>query len=326
MAAIALVGGAGFIGSRLGSDLQRIGHRVTVVDIEHPTTRELPFRHADVRSRSELRAALEGADVVFNLAAVHRDDVEPVSQYAEVNVCGARNLCSVCRELGIAWIVFTSSVAVYGGTIGWATEEDPTAPSNPYGRTKLLAEAVHREWQAEEPSIRTLVIVRPAVVFGEGNRGNVYHLIRQIDGGRFVMVGDGKNRKSMAYVGNLSEFLVHVLTLETGDHLFNYVDGPDMSMKELVEAILHASGSRRPTIGARIPYVVGYLGGLVFDLVASVTGRGLPVSAVRIKKFCSNSTFAAVRVRDSGFLANVSLQEALVRTIKYEVRNGPARG
>ena len=64
--------------------------------------------------------------------------------------------------------------------------------------------------------VRSLVVVRPTVVFGEGNRGNVYQLIHQIISGRFVMVGSGKNRKSIAYVGNLSAFLVRVLGLGTG--------------------------------------------------------------------------------------------------------------
>ena len=123
---------------------------------------------------------------------------------------------------------------------------------------KLLAEEVHREWQEEEPTRRSLVIVRPTVVFGERNRGNVYELLRQIMTRRFVMVGSGRNRKSMAYVGNVSAFLVHVLGLGAGTHLFNYVDGPDLSMEELVQTILVALGRPRAvefsnTIPRRLP-------------------------------------------------------------------------
>jgi len=49
---------------------------------------------------------------------------------------------------------------------------------NDYGRTKYLAEQVYKEWQAEDPENRSLVIVRPTVIFGEGNRGNVYNLVK----------------------------------------------------------------------------------------------------------------------------------------------------
>ena len=141
-------------------------------------------------------------------------------------MAGATNLCEVCAELGIGRIVFTSSVAVYGEAAPDRSEEDAPAPTNAYGRSKMRAEQVHREWQAEVPEARSLVIARPAVVFGEGNRGNVHQLMRQIAAGRFVMVGSGRYPKSMAYVGNVAAFLVHVLSCGAGTHLFNYVDGP----------------------------------------------------------------------------------------------------
>ena len=319
LASVAVVGGAGFIGQRLSVALRNAGHDVAIVDLAVPAAADRAYRRADVRSREALRVALDGAEVVYNLAAVHRDDIVSVTEYEEVNVSGAYNICCVCRELGISRIVFTSSAAVYGIAAPGATEDGPTAPSHPYGRTKLLAEGVHREWQSEASGGRTLVIVRPTVVFGEGNRGNVYELMRQIKAGRFVMVGNGRNRKSMAYVGNLSEFLVHVLSLGTGAHLFNYVDGPDMSMDELVETILRTLRGRRPVFGVRVPYVVGYLGGVACDLMASATGRRLPISAVRIKKFCSTSTFSAQRANATGFRPRFALHEALVRTIRHEI-------
>ena len=296
-ASIAIIGGAGFIGRRLATALRAAGHEVTIVDVAVPST-DFAYRSADVRDRDALAAALEESEVVYNLAAVHRDDVKPVTLYDEVNVAGAVNICGVCRELRINQLIFTSSVAVYGLAAPDTSEEQEPAPFNAYGRSKLRAEQVHREWQAEAPEDRSLVIVRPTVVFGEGNRGNVYQLLRELAAGRFAMVGSGRNRKSMAYVGNLSAFLVHSLGLRPGTHLYNYVDKPDPSMQELVETMLHALN--RPTvIGVRIPYAIGYLGGVVCDLAAAVTGRQLPISAIRIRKFCSTTTFSARRVQST---------------------------
>ena len=232
-------------------------------------------RQAGVGDRDALCAALNGAEVVYNLAAVHRDDVKPITRYDEVNVGGATNVCGVCRELGIERLIFTSSAAVYGVAAPDTAEECAPAPFNAYGRTKLLAEQVHRAWQAEAPGRRSLVIVRPTVVFGEGNRGNVYQLLRQIASRRFVMVGRGHNRKSMAYVGNVSAFLVHALSLGAGGHLFNYVDKPDYSMRELVDTILQTLG--RPALtGPRIPYAVGYLGGIACDTIGRPHRQAFP--------------------------------------------------
>ena len=321
MAEIAIVGGAGFIGRRLAIGLRGAGHEVTIVDVVAPGSRDVRYRFADVRDREALGAALEGMDVVYNLAAVHRDDVRPVSRYDEVNVGGADNLCGVCRELGVDRMIFTSTVAVYGLAAPETGEDGATSPFNAYGRTKLLAEQVHLKWQAEAPSVRSLVVVRPTVVFGEGNRGNVYELVRQITSGRFVMVGSGRNRKSMAYVGNLSAFLVHALGLGAGSHLFNYVDKPDYSMQELVDTVAEAV-DRGPLSRIRIPYAVGYLGGVACDVVAAITGRKLPISAVRVKKFCSTTTFSADRLESTRFQAPVGLREALLNTIRYELAAG----
>ena len=318
MASIVIVGGAGFIGGRLAAALRSAGHGVTIVDVVAPAVDEAGYRRADVGDHDALGAALDGAEVVYNLAAVHRDDVKPVSRYDEVNVGGATNVCGVCRELGIERLIFTSSAAVYGMAAPDTAEERAPAPFDAYGRSKLRAEQVHREWQAEAPERRSLVIVRPTVVFGEGNRGNVYQLVRQIASRRFMMVGSGHNRKSMAYVGNVSAFLVHALRLGSGAHLFNYADKPDFAMKELVDTVVQTLG--RPALaGTRIPYTAGYVGGVVCDLVAALTGRPLPISAIRVRKFCSTTTFSAHRLQSTGFKAPTALREALINTIKHEL-------
>ena len=133
-----------------------------------------------------------------------------------------------------------------------------------------------------------------------------------------MMVGSGEHRKSMAYVGNLGAFLVRMLTVGAGAHVFNYVDKPDLSMKQLVEIVAEAAGTRRME-RLRIPYPVGYLGGMLCDVAAAVTGRSLPVSAARIRKFCSTTTFSAQRMRSTGFQPALDLREALARTVRHEI-------
>ena len=80
---------------------------------------------------------------MYNLAAVHRDDVKPVQLYGEVNVGGATNVCEACRELRIERLIFTSSAAVYGMAEPETEEERAPASFNAYGRTKRLSEQVH---------------------------------------------------------------------------------------------------------------------------------------------------------------------------------------
>lgn len=317
----AVTGGSGFIGTRLVELLLEAGDEVRIVDKVASAAYPALSTVADVRDAAALQAALAGCGIVYHLAAEHRDDVRPVSLYDEVNVAGARNLVAACRANGIARIVFTSSVAVYGMNLDDSPESTAAAPFNDYGRTKHEAEQVLRQWAAEDPA-RALAIVRPAVVFGEGNRGNVYNLMQQIRSGRFVMVGDGANCKSMGYVGNVAAFLAFLgRQAAPGVQAFNYADKPDMSMRELVafaRRALHGGTGG----GMRIPLWAGLAGGTVLDAVGRATGRSFPVSAVRVRKFCSSTTVSVERARASGFAPPFTLGEGLERFLAHEF--GPA--
>lgn len=312
-----IVGGSGFIGTRLSRRLsQTEAVRFSIIDKTPSALFPERVKIADVRSIDALRATVTADSVVVHLAAEHRDDVRPLSLYDEVNVQGAKNLCVVAREKGVKTIVFTSTVAVYGFAPIGTDESGMIAPFNDYGRTKYEAELAFQAWQAEEPSIRTLVIVRPTVVFGEQNRGNVFNLLRQIASGRFVMVGDGKNRKSMAYVENIAAFLEFALTFKPGVHIYNYIDKPDFTMNSLVGTVNSMLG-KPVAIGFRLPFVVGFVIGKVFDLAAAITGRRFAISSIRVKKFCANSVYNTA-LEKSAFLPPVSLRVALERTVRHE--------
>ena len=317
---ICIVGGSGFIGTRLCQRLAsdpRVGPEgFTIVDKALGTAFPAQTRVADVRDLPALQAAVGAAKVVVNLAAEHRDDVRPLSLYDEVNVGGARHLCQVARVQGIQTLVFTSSVAVYGFAPLDTDETGEIAPFNDYGRTKFEAEGVLRSWQAEAPQTRTLVVIRPTVVFGEQNRGNVYNLLRQIASGRFLMIGAGENRKSMAYVDNVAAFIQHAMAFAPGVHTYNYIDKPDFTMNALVSQVRQRLGKGQG-VGLRLSYPLGYALGLMADGVSRLTGRSLPVSAIRVKKFCANTAFNT-SVAHTGFVAPVALQDALARTVSHE--------
>jgi GlcNAc-P-P-Und epimerase len=315
----AVIGGSGFIGTRLRQLLRREGWSCTVVDIRKPLTEEDPFLEADVRDIPGLAAAIGRIrpDTIVNLAAEHRDDVSPKEKYYTVNVDGARNTCAAAAACGAGRIVFTSSVAVYGLAGRNADESSPCRPFNEYGRTKMLAEDEYRKWQEERPIERSLTIIRPTVVFGERNRGNVYNLLNQIARGTFFFVGDGRNRKSMSYVENVAGFIHFGMSLGPGSQLFNYVDKPDMDMNGLVSAVETILGRGRRTM-PRIPYPLGIMGGMAFDAVAWATGRKFAISAVRVRKFCAETSFASARLGGTGFVPPVPLPDALERTIRFE--------
>jgi GlcNAc-P-P-Und epimerase len=221
---------------------------------------------------------------------------------------------------GIRQIVFTSTVAVYGLNAPHASEDTPADPFNDYARSKALAERRLVEWAEGDPC-RSLVIVRPSVVFGEGNRGNVYNLLRQLRARRFMMIGRGRNRKSMAYVANLAAFLQQVRELPEGIHVVNYADKPDMDMARLVAVATDEMGVRPPRVS--IPYSIGLAAGYGFDLLARTTGRRFPVSSVRVRKFCAETTVDTSRLEAMGFHRPFSLEEGLRRMIRDDAHLSP---
>lgn len=314
---ITVFGGSGFIGTCLIRRL--LSHNVTVGVIDKVPSSTFPdlFTQGDVRSSEQLIAITPPeASIIVNLAAEHRDDVRPVSLYDEVNVGGARNICIVAREKGVKTIIFTSTVAVYGFAPIGTDESGKIAPFNDYGRTKFEAEQIFKAWQAEAPEERTLVIIRPTVVFGEQNRGNVYNLLRQIASGRFVMVGQGENRKSMAYVENVAAFIEYSMGFKPGVHIYNYIDKPDFTMNRLVGTVNRILG-RPEKIGFRLPFALGYAIGKCFDLIAGLTGKRFAISAIRVKKFCANSVYNTA-VDQTGFVPPVPLEKALEQTVRHE--------
>jgi nucleoside-diphosphate-sugar epimerase len=311
-----LIGGSGFIGSRLANRLRSAGKSFYIFDKAQSADHSDAVTIGDVRDLDSLRSPIMPGSIIINLAAEHRDDVRPLSLYDEVNVGGARNICQVAREKSVKTIVFTSSVAVYGFAPIGTGEDGKIAPFNDYGRTKYEAEKIFQTWQEEAPNERTLVIVRPTVVFGEQNRGNVFNLLRQVASGKFIMVGHGENRKSMAYVENLAAFIEYSAEFKPGAYIVNFIDKPDFTMNQLVGSVRQILG-RHDYRKFRLPYVVGYSIGKGFDLVATLTGRRLAISSIRIKKFCANSVYNT-RLDSTGFVAPVPLEQALRKTIEYE--------
>lgn len=311
---IGIIGGAGFVGSRLSDRFKDKGLHHKRFD---KNTVNLPeeILYLDVEDQDSFEQ-LEDVNTIINLAAIHRDDIRPLSRYDDVNVKGSVNICEAARKYDIRKIVFTSSVAIYGFAPVNTDESGEHNYFNDYGRTKYLAEQVYKKWQAEDPENRTLIIVRPTVIFGEGNRGNVYNLLKQIASGRFAMFGNGKNKKSMAYVENVAAFLEYSLSFKSGLHIYNYIDKPDFDMNALVKEVRKTLFGKN-NLGLRFPAFFGIIIGYLADFIAKLIGKSLPVSSIRVKKFMGNTQFAS-SISKTGFVPPVSLEEGLNRTLRYE--------
>jgi len=311
---ITIIGGSGFVGTHLCRELDFKQQDFEIIDLKMSKQFPEKCKIGDVREIESMRSNITG-NIVLNLAAVHRDDVRDRSEYQQTNVYGAENVAKICSEKGIQKIIFTSSVAVYGFAAPGTDESGDINPFNEYGRTKFEAEEKLRSWQKKGDN--ALIIVRPTVIFGEGNRGNVHNLLNQISSGKFIMVGKGRNKKSMAYIGNIIAFLQECIENDQPYGLYNYVDAPDLTMNELV-TIVRKTLRNKDGVGWRLPYWIGMLLANLADCVAKFSGRSFPLSSIRVKKFASSTEFKCATAMLNGFTPPFSLASGIERTLHSE--------
>jgi len=157
MNSILVTGGAGYIGSHVTRQLRARGENVVVLDNLSSGFRsavlDAPLVVGDTGD-SDLVAGLlreHGVSTVLHFAAhtiVPESVADPLKYYRN-NTCATRALLQCCSEAGVKHFVFSSTAAVYGiPDGGYASEESPTRPINPYGASKLMTEWMLRDLAA----------------------------------------------------------------------------------------------------------------------------------------------------------------------------------
>jgi nucleoside-diphosphate-sugar epimerase len=255
-------------------------------------------------------------DCVIHLAGVHADDLKPATLYREINTLGTLNVCDAAAAAGVERLIYLSSTEVYGLQRGEVTEDSPLRPVGPHARSIREAEQMCNRWRMQDRERRRLLTVRSAPLFGEGTRGNVYHLIREVARGHFWMIGGGKNRKSLAYIENLAEFLAHMVKQGFETRVINYADKPDLDMAQVVDVIRETMG-----LGSRvrhIPYLLAWLGATGLDLYACLVRKKFGITRERVVKFGLETRFSAQRVHATGFKAPFTIEEGLQRTVEAD--------
>ncbi|MEM7621916.1 MAG: NAD(P)-dependent oxidoreductase [Planctomycetota bacterium] len=329
-----VTGGSGFIGWYFHRELSARGHELVILDLHAPTgeAASAAYVNGDVRDPEALRKAMthfgEPVDHVVHLAAAHHDFGISESTFFDVNETGAKRITEAMDELGITELTFYSTVAIYGHAPEPVTEDSPRQHFNPYGASKWAAEEVFQRWvdtgvNDRGGQQRRCLTIRPTVTFGPNNFANMYSLIRQVHGGKYVQFGPASNIKSLSYVENIVD-----ATLYLWDHTarqpydaFNWIDKPDFTSGQIAIEISKALGKRGAPL--KVPYAFGHLAGLPFDAVIAATGKNLPISTARIHKlFRAQTKYESQKVLDTGFTPRCSLSEGIGRMVDWYLKAG----
>ena len=324
---IIIFGGTGFIGLFFAQFLLSQGHadKIYIIDIEAVELKFIEFRKkqiakdsrivyikGDVRKPLDWLSIPEVVILVVNFAAIHREPGHEDYEYFQTNLLGAENVCKFAEQIGCQNIIFTSSISPYGVSESVKDESTLPIPVTAYGSSKLVAEKIHQIWQAKDVINRSLVIVRPGVVFGPGEGGNVSRLIKAVIHRYFFFMGNEATRKSGVYVKELCNAMWWVLQEQKKNgetvSLFNMSMNPGPSIGEYVKAVCKTQGIKRfvPTVPFRVLMAVAY----TIDAIARPLGIQHPFSPVRIRKLVRSNNIIPTYLVEHGYQFQYSLDSA----------------
>ncbi|HEY5834208.1 MAG TPA: UDP-glucose 4-epimerase GalE [Streptomyces sp.] len=264
-----VTGGAGYVGGVVAAHLIEAGHRVTVLDDLSTGLRDGVPRGADfVEGRVQDAAKiLDGSyDAVLHFAASSQvgESVADPEKYWRNNVAGTLELLAAMRESGVRTLVFSSTAATYGEPAAIPiTESAATAPTNPYGASKLAVDhMIGGECAAHGLSAVSLRYFNVAGAYGKhGERhdpeSHLIPLVLQVAQGRRAAISvygddyptpDGTCVRDYIHVADLAE--AHLLALDKaprGEHLIcNLGNGSGFSVREVIETARRVTGHPVP--------------------------------------------------------------------------------
>jgi nucleoside-diphosphate-sugar epimerase len=313
--AVVVFGGAGFIGRHLVAALAGQGRPVVAADIR-PLDPPIEGVHGvvcDVRRpipENLVPSSLgERVSAVYNLAAIHRTPGHPDRDYYDANVWGALTVTAYCRAVGAERVFFTSSISIYGPDEAAKVETSVPNPESPYGCSKLQAEWIHRNWQAEQAT-RRLVIVRPAVVFGPGERGNFTRLAAALRGRRFLYPGRRDTIKACGHVEELIATLDFAGSLDRPTFLYNFCYPRAYTIADICAAFHRVAGLPLPW--GTLPHGPMRLAAQPFEWLARL-GIETGIHRERIDKLVRSTHILPQALIDARYGFRTDLDEGLAR-------------
>jgi UDP-glucose 4-epimerase len=276
----------------------------------------LPLR--DLEDLLALRTGCAGADAVVHLAArVHilRDSPPGREEaYRRTNVEGTHNVLKAAASAGVGHAVLISSVKAVGeSNLRPWTEDQPPAPTDPYGQSKREMEDLAMEF-GRDTGMRVSILRLP-LVYGPGSTGNSKRLIALVDRGWPLPLGSIQNRRSMIFVENAVAAITALLeTHSRVDGVFFASDGVDLSTPELIRTIAGALGRPARLIPVPVPLLraVGKFGDWLQWLVP------VPLTSDEVERLSGSLTVASGRLSAlTGFTPPYSPQEGWKKTADW---------
>ncbi len=286
--------------------------------------------HGDLRHPESLAAFCEGADgaLLYHAAGVIHPSWR-ARDFQDVNVHGARALFEAARGAGVRRVVAVSSNSPVGASRDPDVvfdEESPLDPFLGYGRSKAALETLVREARARGDF--ETVVVRAPWFYGPNQPPRQSLFFRMIRTGRFPILGDGNQRRSMTYIDNLCQGLELAANVAAADGRTYWIaDARPYTVNEIVETVrqvLEQDFGLPCTAGAL--HLPGFVGDLAYWGDAGLQALGLYQQKLHVLGEMNRTIACSVeRAREElGYEPRVALREGMAESIRWCLARGHA--
>lgn len=318
MKKILLIGGSGFVGYHLTHHFikQDAENKIFILDINKPISdnfitpliknKKVVFTKHDVKdSFPDLKVDF---DIIINLAAVHREPGHKSNEYYENNILGSEHTLQFAKKNSCKDLIFFSSISTYGPTENKKNESSLTEPKTPYGISKLISEYIHKLYVEDN---RKLLIVRPGVIYGKYENGNVSRMIKALKNNYFFYTGNKNVIKSGIYVKEICHFIDWYLNNRkenAGTLIANLSLNPIPKLEDYVISICSELGKKKPLLN--FPHSLLQLASYIINIPFIIFSRSNPFDPVRIKKLKYSNNIYPKKLEDLGYEQKFTILES----------------
>ncbi|MDQ6979612.1 MAG: NAD-dependent epimerase/dehydratase family protein [Mariprofundaceae bacterium] len=309
---VLVTGANGFIGGHLCAALQQQGIYVLAM-LRSPSQGAWQSSViVDLTMAMPSAADLHGVDTIFHLAGKAHAVAEceqDGAEYDRINSQATEGLLQVAAAAGVRRFVFFSSVKAITdqGSATPLDETSPCAPDSPYGLSKLKAEAlVLQGGYVPEP-----VVLRPCMVYGESDKGNLPRMVRMVAKGLMPPLPDFGNQRAMVHVDDIVQAAILAAELpQAVNQIYIVSDGQHYSTRYIYEAICQALGRVPPRW--HVPLWLLHIMARTGDLLSSALHRRMPFDSSALQRLSESACYSSTKIQQQlGFTPRRQLGEFL---------------
>ncbi|MDR0371131.1 MAG: NAD-dependent epimerase/dehydratase family protein [Prevotellaceae bacterium] len=306
---ILITGIHGFVGSNLVEALKK-EHTIYGLDIVSPEKEGVvkTFAWNDLDTLPEISA-------IIHLAGKAHDTKNRADEkvYFDINLGLTQKIFDWFLQSNAKKFIFFSSVkaAAENVTGEFLTENIVPTPKGVYGKSKIAAENyIQSKEQATKNKDKIVYILRPAMIHGRGNKGNLNLLYGFVKKGIPYPLGAFENRRSFTFIDNMAFVIKNLLEKNIAVGIYNVADDETLSTNELIELIAAFSGkkSRIWTLSPKFMNFIAKIGTIFY----------LPLNSERLRKLTENYVVSNEKIKVALQIEKmpISAKEGFELTIK----------